>query len=81
MKLLKESFNACQPLITVSWEFPGGLMVKNPTSAGDTGLIRGLGKSLGERNGNPLQYSCLENFKDRGACKLQPMGSKRVEHS
>ena len=74
MKLLKGSFNACQPLITVSQEFPGGLMVKNPTSAGDMGLIRGSGKSLGERNGNPLQYSCLENFKDRGALQATAHG-------
>jgi len=36
-------------------------------NAGDTGLIPGLGISPGERNGNPLQYSCLENPMDRGA--------------
>ena len=35
--------------------------------AGDLGLIPGLGRSPGERNGNPLQYSCLENPMDRGA--------------
>ena len=35
--------------------------------AGDMGLIPGLGKSPGEGNGNPLQYSCLENPMDRGA--------------
>ena len=35
--------------------------------AGDVGLIPGLGRSLGERNGNPLQCSCLENSMDRGA--------------
>ena len=33
----------------------------------DPGSIHGLGKSPGERNGNPLQYSCLENPMDRGA--------------
>ena len=33
--------------------------------AGDQGSIPGLGNSSGEGNGNPLQYSCLENFKDR----------------
>ena len=40
------------------------------TNAGDTrdvGLIPGLGKSLGVGNGNPLQYSCLENPMERGA--------------
>ena len=35
--------------------------------AGDPGLISGLGRSSGEGNGNPLQYSCLENPMDRGA--------------
>ena len=42
--------------------FPGGPVVKNsPASTEDAGLIPGLGRSLGEGNGNPLQYSCLEN--------------------
>ena len=36
-------------------------------SGGDLGLIPGSGKSPGEGNGNPLQYSCLENSMDRGA--------------
>ena len=36
-------------------------------SAGDPGLIPGLGRSPGEGNGNPLQYFCLENPMDRGA--------------
>ena len=46
-------------------------MVKNlPADAGDirdTGSILGLGRSSGGGHGNPLQYSCLENPKDRGA--------------
>ena len=50
--------------------FPGGAVVKNlPTNAGDTrdvGCILGS-RSHGGGNGNPLQYSCLENFLDRGA--------------
>ena len=42
-------------------------MVKNlPANAGDAGLIPGLGRSPGEGNSNPLQYSCLENPIDRG---------------
>ena len=42
-------------------------MVKDsPVNVGDTGLIPGLGRSPGERNSNPLQYSCLENSIDRG---------------
>ena len=36
-------------------------------NAGNPGLIPGLGRSPGEGNGNPLQYSCLENSTDRGA--------------
>ena len=48
--------------------FPGGSDGKVPAySAGDPGLIPGLGISFGEGNGNPLQYSCLENPMDRGA--------------
>ena len=47
--------------------FSGGLVVKNPpASAGDTGSIPGLGRSLGKGNGNPLQYSYLRNPMDGG---------------
>ena len=49
-------------------EFASGSVVKNlPASAGDQGSIPGSGRSPGEGNGNPLQYSCLENPMDRGA--------------
>ena len=48
--------------------FPGGSEVKaSAPNAGDPGLIPGLGRSPGEGNGNPLQYSCLENPMDREA--------------
>ena len=48
--------------------FPGGSEVKaSARNAGDLGSIPGLGKSPGEGNGNPLQYSCLENPMDGGA--------------
>ena len=49
--------------------FPGGSVVKKnpPANAGDMGSIPGLGRSLGEGNGNPLQYSCMGNPMDRGA--------------
>ena len=44
-------------------------MVKNlPATAGDVGLIPGPGKSPEVGNGNTFQYSCLENFMERGAC-------------
>ena len=39
----------------------------NSGDAGDVGSFPGLGRSLGEGHGNPLQYSCLENPMDRGA--------------
>ena len=51
--------------------FPSGSMVKNlPASAGDAGdtsSVPGSGRSPGVRNGNPLQYSCLENSMEGGA--------------
>ena len=47
-------------------------------NVGDLGLIPELGRSPGEGNGNPLQYSCLENPMDRGAGGLQSMGSGRT---
>jgi len=50
------------------WGFPHGSDGKEfACSVGDLGLIPGLGRSLGEGNGCLLQYSCLENSKDRGA--------------
>ena len=49
-------------------DLPGGSNGKEfAYSAGDTGLIHGLGRSPGEGNGYPLQYSCLENPMDSGA--------------
>ena len=49
-------------------DFPGGSDSKaSAYSAGDPGLIHGLGISPGEGNGTPLQYSCLENTTDGGA--------------
>ena len=51
--------------------FPGGSVVKNLLAdagdSGDVGSISGLGRSPGRGNGNPLQYSCLENPMDRGS--------------
>ena len=46
-------------------------MVKSPSAnAGDEGSIRGLGRTPGEGNGYPLQYSCVENLMDRGTWKV-----------
>ena len=65
--------------------FPGGSVVKNPPAnagdARDLGLIPGLGRSPGEGNGYPLQYSCLENPMDGEKGRLQSMGSQRVKHN
>ena len=48
--------------------FPGGSLIKNlPANAGDLDSIFGSGRSFGEGNGYPLQCSCLENPRDRGA--------------
>ena len=49
-------------------------------SAGDPGSILRLGRSPGEGNGNPLQYSCLENPMDRGAWQAAVHGVTRVGH-
>ena len=58
------------PFLVVYKGFPGGLGVRNlPAKAGDTCLTSGSGRSPGEGNGNPLQYSCLGNPMDRGDWK------------
>ena len=69
--LIKSDFWApcLEFLIQQLWDkgFFGGSVVKNPPAfAGDVDLILGLGRSPGGGNGNPLQYSCLENSTDRG---------------
>ena len=59
--------------------FPGDSDSKESTSkAGDLGSIPGLGIYPGEGNGNPLQYSCLENSVNRGAWQATVLGSQRV---
>ena len=62
--------------------FPGGLKVKNlPNNAEDAGLIPRSGRSPGEGNGNPLQYTCLENSMDtRRLAGCGPWDHKRVGH-
>ena len=68
--------------ILTSVGFPGGSAVKNPpANTGDACLIPGLERSPGEVNGNPLQYSCLENPKDRKAWWSTVHGvTKRARH-
>ena len=48
-------------------------------NAGDQGSIPESGRSPGEGNGNPLQYSCLENSMDRGASRLASMESQESD--
>ena len=55
--------------------FPGSSVVMNPPAkAGDTGSIPGSERSPGEGNGNPLHYSCLGNYMDRGAWRATVHG-------
>ena len=68
-------------LLPPLWGFIVGSGVKNlPDYVGDMGSIPGSERSPGEENGDPLQYSCLENPMDGGVCGLQPMGSQRIGH-
>ena len=61
--------------------FPDGSVVQNPPdNAEDEGLIPGLGRSPGEGNGDPLQYSCLGNPADRGM-GYSPWGCKKSDLS
>ena len=63
------------------WDFPGGSDGKaSAYNVGDLGSVPGSGISLGEGNGNPLQYSCLKNPWTEKPGRLQPMGSQRVGH-
>ena len=62
-------------------DFPHSSVGKESTcNAGDPGSVPGLGRSPGEGNGNPLQYSCLENPMDRGAWQaLESIGSQGLD--
>ena len=68
--------------IYIEWGFPGGSDGKESAyNEGDLSSIPGSGRSPGEGNGYPLQYSCLENPMDRGAWQAPAsMGSQRVGH-
>ena len=64
-----------------AWGFPGGSVVKNlPANAGAMDSIPGWGRSPGEGNGYPLQYSCLENPMDRETWGgYSPRGCKELD--
>ena len=71
----KQIFNITQKLC-----FPCSLVNESLCNAGDLDLIPWLGRSPGEGNGNPLQYSCLENPMDRGAWQDTVHGVAKVRH-
>ena len=66
------------------WRFPGGsdgkVSAYNADHVGDPGSIPGSGRSPGEGNGNPLQYSCLKIPRMEEPGRLKSMGSQRVRH-
>ena len=91
-RITRYSFKTLATLNSV-WDSPSGQKVSSKTedqswggsdgkefacNAGDLGLILGLGRSPGEDNGNPLQYSYLENRMDREPGRLQSTGSQRI---
>ena len=67
----QQSYNKSLKDSNIVLGFPGAIVVKNPPANArdeiDVSLIPGPGRSSGIENGNPLQYSCLENSMDRGA--------------
>ena len=73
------SLNVSTPFLSISYfctcicileDFPGSDSNKLACNPGDLDLISALGRSPGEENGNPLQYSCLENSMDRVAWRM-----------
>ena len=79
--LLVIKWNKHFPVLVCLDGLPQWLSGKESTcNAGDMSSIPRSGRSLGGRNGNPLQYSCLENPMDRGAWGLQSVGLQRVRY-
>ena len=73
-------------MFVMSSNFLGGFFCslvskESACNAGDPGLIPGLGRSPGEGNVNPLQYSCLENPMDRGTWGAVAQGVTRIGHN
>ena len=74
-------FKLCASVIDKNSLTPcSSIAEESACSAGDPGLIPGLGRSPREVNGKPLQYSCLENPMDRGAWQATVHGVARVRH-
>ena len=71
--------NLAAAAVCIHLGFPGGSEGKESAcNAGDPGSIPGSGRSPGEGNGYPLQYSCLEDLWAEETGELQSMGSQRV---
>ena len=74
----------CRRLASVYFNLARGFLggsdgKESAPSAGDLGSIPGWGRSPGKGNGNPLQFSCLENPMERGAWWLQSRGRKEAD--
>ena len=69
--------------LNLSLGFPGSSVSNNPSvnarDSEDMGSVPGLGRSLGEENGNPLQYSCLENPRQRSLACYSPSSCKESD--
>ena len=74
------SVRLCEYMLTFVWGFPGGAVVKS-CPAKQEGSVPGSGRFSGVGNGNPLQYSCLENSMDRGAGWAPVHGGHKVRHN
>ena len=61
--------------------YPSSVGKESACNTGDPGAIPGSGRSPGEGNGNPLQYSCSENPMDRGTWQVAVHGVLRVRHN
>ena len=78
--IMEISERSCQ-VSKESLGFPHSSVGKESAcKAGDLGLMSGMGRSPGEGNGNPLQYSCLGNLMDRGAWQAAVLGVARIGH-
>ena len=77
----KEAWNFCILLLDIGYRgLPCSSNGKESAcNSGDPDLIPGLGRSSGEGNGNPLQYSCLQNPMDRGAWQSTVHGLSKIQ--
>ena len=82
-EILTKLFNQFVP--QHPWGFPGGSVVKKSTCnagrTGDVDLIPGSGRSPGGGNGNPVQYSCVENTTERGAWQAKVHGFAELDRT